>query len=61
MDWRYAEMNGLAIVIALMAVAVRIDAIGSPDQYTGTTAVLFTVAVLIALTGFCREIKGQKK
>ena len=53
-------MNAMAIIFALLAVAVRIDAHGDPSAYTLISAFLFAVAMVIAVVGAVLEYKAGK-
>ena len=52
-------MNTLAIIFALLAVAIRIDAHGNPSADTLISAFFFVVAIAIAAVGMFLEYRDK--
>ncbi len=53
-------MNGLAVVFALIAVALRIDAIGNPELNSTATGICFGIALAISAVWAIREFWAGK-
>ena len=53
-------MNGLAVVLALLAVAMRIDAGGNDETYSTATSICFGLALSIGGMGAVREFWAGK-
>ncbi len=52
-------MNGLAVTLALIAVAMRVDADGNPEIYSTATGIFFGLALTCGVVGAVREFRAR--